>query len=99
MQHTPWGAPSHGRCCSDDTGVLVKQAKAAVDSLFSAMRESIIRGDRIEIRGFGVFAVKNTNPKPNARNPKTGERISVPARRKVSFKPGKLVKEALKKPI
>jgi len=70
-----------------------------VDSVFKAMRESLIRGDRIEIRGFGVFQVKKTKPKPAARNPRTGEIIKVPARRKTHFKPGKLLKEELHKPL
>ena len=66
-----------------------------VDSLFEAMRETLIHGDRIEIRGFGVLEVKDTKPKPAARNPRTGEIVYVPARRKTHFKPGKLLKEAL----
>ena len=70
-------------------------AAKMVDSLFSAMRDSLIEGDRIEIRGFGVFQVKDTRPKPAARNPRTGEIIYVPARRKTHFKPGRLLKEAL----
>lgn len=74
-------------------------ASKMVDSIFKAMRESLIAGDRIEIRGFGVFQVKNTKPKPAARNPRTGEIIYVPARRKTHFKPGKLLKEALHKPL
>lgn len=60
------------------------------------MTESIIQGDRIEARGFGVFEVKKTNPR-NARNPRTGEPVFVPARRKVMFKPGKVLKGALMK--
>ena len=70
-------------------------AAKIVDSLFSAMRDSLIEGNRIEIRGFGVFQVKDTRPKPAARNPRTGEVIYVPARRKTHFKPGRLLKEAL----
>ena len=70
-------------------------AAKMVDSLFSAMRDSLIEGNRIEIRGFGVFQVKDTRPKPAARNPRTGEIIHVPARRKTHFKPGRLLKEAL----
>ena len=66
-----------------------------VDSLFVAMRDSLTQGNRIEIRGFGVFQVKDTRPKPAARNPRTGEIIYVPARRKTHFKPGRLLKEAL----
>ena len=54
---------------------------------------------RIEIRDFGVFEVKTTKPKPKARNPKTNEIIYVAARRKTHFKPGKLLKEALKRPL
>ena len=79
----------------------LKKSDAAkmVDSIFKAMRESLINGNRVEIRGFGVFQVKNTRPKPAARNPRTGEIIRVPARRKTHFKPGKLLKEELHKPI
>ncbi len=66
-----------------------------VDSLFETMRETLIEGNRIEIRGFGVLEVKDTKPKPAARNPRTGEVVYVPARRKTHFKPGKQLKEAL----
>ncbi|MBT4482936.1 MAG: integration host factor subunit beta [Candidatus Latescibacteria bacterium] len=69
------------------------------DSLFVTMRENLINGDRIEIRGFGVFQVKNTKAKPSARNPRTGEIVYVPARRKTHFKPGKLLKEGLHKTL
>ncbi len=82
-----------------DTGCKKSLASKMVDSIFAAMRESLIEGDRIEIRGFGVFQVKDTKPKPAARNPRTGEIIYVPARRKTHFKPGKLLKDALHKPL
>ncbi len=82
-----------------DTGCRKSLAAKMVESIFKAMRESLINGDRIEIRGFGVFQVKNTKPKPAARNPRTGEIIYVPARRKTHFKPGKLLKDALHKPL
>jgi len=80
---------------SESTGCKKNLAAKMVDSLFVAMRDSLIRGNRIEIRGFGVFQVKDTRPKPAARNPRTGEIIYVPARRKTHFKPGRLLKEAL----
>ena len=80
---------------SQSTGCKKNQAAKMVDSLFVAMRDSLIQGNRIEIRGFGVFQVKDTRPKPAARNPRTGEIIYVPARRKTHFKPGRLLKEAL----
>ncbi len=69
-----------------------------VDCIFTTMRDCLIAGDRIEIRGFGVFQIKDTRPKPAARNPRTGEVIYVPARRKTHFKPGKMLKEALHTP-
>jgi integration host factor subunit beta len=73
-----------------------------VNEVFTTLREIMAEADdecRIEVRDFGVFEVKKTKPKPKARNPKTNEVIYVAARRKTHFKPGKLLKEALKKPI
>lgn len=81
------------------TGQKKNLVAEMVQQLFDAMRASLIRGDRIEIRGFGVFEVKNTKPKPAARNPRTGEIIYVPARRKTHFKPGKYLKRELHKPL
>lgn len=84
---------------SEDTGCRKNLASQMVDTIFEAMRDSLIDGHRIEIRGFGVFQVKKTRPKPAARNPRTGQIIYVPARRKTHFRPGKLLKEELHKPL
>ena len=54
---------------------------------------------RIEVRNFGVLESKPTKAKPKARNPKTNEEIFVPAHKKTRFKPGKILKDYLKKPI
>jgi integration host factor subunit beta len=73
--------------------------KILVNSLFESLRELLMEADplvRIEIREFGVFEVKKTKPKPKARNIKTGEFIFVPGRRKMHFKPGKMLKDFLK---
>jgi integration host factor subunit beta len=73
-----------------------------VEAVFSAVRELLKTADpevRIEIRTFGVFEVKLTKEKPQARNPKTGEIVVVPARRKTHFKPSKFLKEFLTKPL
>ncbi len=83
------------RTVAENTGCRKILAIKMVDSLFTAMRETLIEGNRIEIRGFGVLDVRDTKPKPAARNPRTGEIIYVPARRKTHFKPGKELKEAL----
>ncbi len=83
------------RAVADSIGCKNNQTLDMVDSLFEAMRDALIEGNRIEIRGFWVLEVKNTKPKPAARNPRTGEIVYVPARRKTHFKPGKQLKEAL----
>ena len=73
--------------------------KLISDTFFDSILELIMEADpvvRIEIRDFGVFEVKKTKPKPKARNIKTGEFIFVPGRRKIHFKPGKILKNYLK---
>ncbi len=77
-------------------------AEKVVSALFTILREVMAEADpevRIEIRDFGVFEVKTTKSKPKARNPKTGEAVYVPTRRKTHFKPGKLLKKELKRPL
>lgn len=86
------------RVIAHDVGCGSEQALSLVSSLSEYMREFLVEGNRIEIRGFGVFTVKNTKPKPKARNPRTGEITPVPARRKAHFKPGKLLTQGLHKP-
>lgn len=73
-----------------------------VDEVFTVMREMLTDDRpsvRIEIRNFGVFEVKKTKAKPRARNPRTNEEIYVPAHKKTHFKPGKILKSHLSKPI
>ena len=84
---------------ADDMGYPRTRALEAVDVLFEAMAESICEGKRIEIRGFGSWEVKETKAKTQARNPSTGETVFVPARRKVMFKPGKILKGVLSRPL
>ncbi len=77
-------------------------AEQWTDTIFAALREILKEADpelRIEIRDFGVFEVKLTKSKPKARNPRTGETIYVPPRRKTHFKPSKLLKNFLQQPI
>ena len=87
---------------AEKLNVPVSQMKAPVDSVFEVLREIMSQNHtlmRVEIRNFGVFEVKKTKPKPKARNPRTGEIIYVPARKKTHFKAGKVLKEILKRPI
>lgn len=73
--------------------------KLLVDMLIESLRELLMEADpvaRIEIRDFGVFEVKKSKAKPKARNIKTGEFVFVPPRRKMHFKPGRVLKDFLK---
>jgi len=65
-----------------------RKAEEIVDKAFDTMSKALISGDRIEIRGFGAFTVKNYGGY-SGRNPRTGEKISVKAKRLPFFKVGK----------
>ena len=82
----------------DRLGCPMNRAKEFVDGFFDVLIDEIVACRRIEARGFGVFEVSRMNPRPQARNPRTGERVFVPARRKVRFKPGKALKKVLGDP-
>ena len=69
-----------------------KDAFAAVDCILDAISEALARGDRVEVRGFGSFAL-NHRPSRVGRNPKTGEKVSVPAKFTPHFKAGKEMRE------
>ena len=80
----------------------IRKSIQSIDTFFNILREILIEDNpytRIEIRNFGVFESKPTKAKPRARNPVTNEEIYVPAHKKTRFKPGKVIKEALRKPI
>lgn len=70
------------------TGITKTRAEIAVDTVFNAMRTALASGDRIELRGFGVFNVK---PRKTGigRNPRTGDVVNIPPGKAVRFKPGK----------
>jgi len=81
------------------TGQRHQEVARMVDALFHSLRGILESADpecRVEIRDFGVFEVKKTKAKPQARNPRTNEVVYVPARRKTHFRPGKQLKEALR---
>ena len=70
------------------TGVNKAKAEVAVETIFEAMKQALQRGERIELRGFGVFTVR---PRKTGigRNPRTGEEVAIPPGKAVRFKPGK----------
>jgi DNA-binding protein HU-beta len=73
---------------ADQTGIPKLKAEQAVDALFHSMKEALARGDRIELRGFGVFIVK-PRKRGVGRNPRTGEEVAIPSGKTIRFKPGK----------
>jgi len=72
-------------------GITKVKAEVAVDSVFSALKEAMKNGERIELRGFGVFVVK---PRKSGigRNPRTGDEVPIPPGKTVRFKPGKEIR-------
>jgi len=70
------------------TGLPRTKAEAAVDTIFESMKGALTAGERIELRGFGVF---NVRPRKTGigRNPRTGAEVSIAPGKAVRFKPGK----------
>ena len=71
-----------------------RDAEIAVKTILDAMGNALVRGHRIEIRGFGSFAV-NRRPPRIGRNPRSGASVAIPEKRVPHFKPGKALREAV----
>ena len=72
--------------------LVARDADEAVNTMLDAMTEALSTGQRIEIRGFGSFAL-NYRPPRVGRNPKSGDRVQVPAKHVPHFKAGKELRE------
>ena len=72
--------------------LVAKDADFAVKMILDAMSEALAKGDRIEIRGFGTFSL-NYRPPRVGRNPKSGDKVSVPEKWVPHFKAGKELRE------
>lgn len=71
-----------------------KQVEFIVNGVFSSIKDALKTGDKVEIRGFGSFKIREKNSK-TGRNPKTGDKVEVPSKNVPYFKPGKEIKELL----
>ena len=71
-----------------------KHAEIIVDTVFRSIVDALHRGEKIELRGFGSFRLRQREPR-KGRNPKTGDRVDVPSKRVPYFKPGKELKELI----
>ena len=73
------------------------QVEATIDSLIEAVAEGLARGERIDLRGFGAFAVRESAAR-TGRNTQTGESIQIAARRVPTFKAGKELRDRVNRP-
>ena len=74
-----------------------QEAEVAVKSVFEAIENALVAGNRVEVRGFGTFEVRSYRAY-QGRNPKTGERVAVAPKKSPFFKAGKEIREALNQP-
>jgi nucleoid DNA-binding protein len=80
------------RSISDELDLTQSQTKSIVQKTFDVIVETLLREKRIELRNFGVFEVKRRGAR-RARNPRTGEMVTVKEKFVVTFKPGKAMEE------
>jgi len=80
---------------SDEIGLTQLKTKEIVQKTFDAIVETLVDERRIELRNFGVFEVKKRAAR-KARNPRTGDRVDVPEKYVVTFKPGKEMEEKVR---
>ncbi len=80
---------------SDQTTLKQIEVKKVVQGIFDCILDALVRGEKIELRNFGVFKVKQRKPR-TGRNPRTGTTVPVPARKSVVFKPGLEMKQRIK---
>lgn len=74
--------------------LYLRDIEKIVETIFDEITKALARGDRVELRGFGAFSVKQRDPRV-ARNPRTGESVKVEAKRLPFFKTGKGLREKM----
>ena len=79
---------------AEKTGFTVKDTKIVLEQFLEEVKDCLVEGKHLEIRGFGTFRVKNHRAR-KARNPKTGEEVVVHARKKAFFKLSKELNKML----
>ena len=75
-----------------------KHSEVIVDTVFRSIIDALQRGEKIELRGFGSFRLRQREPR-KGRNPKTGDRVDVPPKKVPYFKPGKELKELINRDV
>jgi DNA-binding protein HU-beta/integration host factor subunit beta len=82
------------KAIADEMGLTHGQATEVIQRVLDGITETLCEEGRLELRNFGVFEVQDRKPR-TARNPRTGETVQVPAKRVVSFKPGRVMAERI----
>jgi len=82
------------RLAEKNPHLYLRDIEKIVDSFFGEITNALVRGDRVELRGFGAFSVKHRDAR-TGRNPRTGETVHVEAKRLPFFKTGKALREQL----
>ncbi|MDD3776744.1 MAG: HU family DNA-binding protein [Actinomycetota bacterium] len=75
-----------------ETGLTKKDIGAVVDSTIGSITQALVKGEKVSLVGFGTFQVSHRNAR-TGKNPQTGEKIEIPARKVPKFTPGKGLKE------
>lgn len=81
---------------AEKSNLTKKDSGKAVDAVFAALTESLARGEKVQLVGFGSFEVRERSARAG-RNPQTGATITIEARRVPVFRPGKALKDAVAK--
>ncbi len=100
MKKTIYSRKDIIRRASYKLNMSIDEAKVVCDCFFEIIQEILVEDEEnihLEIRNFGVFDVKKTKKRTNALNPRTKEKIIIPERKRVTFKPSKKIKEILYK--
>ncbi len=79
---------------AEAAGLTKTDATKAIDATFAAITEALVKGDKVPLVGFGTFDVSKRAAR-EGRNPRTGEKVTIAARKAVTFKPGTALKDAV----
>ena len=81
---------------AEKAGMTKKDADAAIRAMLEAIEEALVKGEKIQLMGFGTFEIRE-RPARQGKNPRTGEAVSIPAARVPVFKAGKALRDAVGK--
>jgi DNA-binding protein HU-beta len=79
---------------AQDAGLTLQQAQKAYHGMLDGIKDALQKGERVTFSGFGSFEIK-TRHERKGRNPKTGETITIPAKKRIKFTPSRELKKSL----